>query len=538
MMEVVTYRMQVLDAVGHVRKTVDRDSSFNLGSRGMRMSLTPEMGCDEMTMVSRNGPVAGGGNGLGLNPLDIVTFEVSSDGSTFFPIWCGELRQGGNLYDYLGESMVLRGLDVRLRETSTPEKSYAQMDGGALARTLLLDTLRDGALGREYTLNTLSLQFDQPEPIIRYDPLLLPDLGFQMTLKATNRQPLGVLLDGIVTAAASVGLTVRWGVRPDRYLYMTVARTDELTWPAEGITWKEPTAQVIYTSVLWDIEKRQDTGRIFRYESRGPDVARYGTRQRAAQLYPGLNVWSALPTVPSYSVPPVYSPATDGSDLYVRDGDNQTRAILTSTTAPVSVSITIPAGGAERLFIDAASEGLPAFARIDYPNGQSFLIRASDPSGKGFTSYPYYADYFSSTVVALGLPEGAVVTLIAPESTTGAGATLNIWEFRVEVLNRSALDAAATALYSVPLAAPGDLRKQGVLLPRDFAGTVRTARPTGADYTAPVSRFEYLFTNAGGAQTFVKTGEPDDPAAVARNTLIRRLANQATSNAVQASSVL
>lgn len=537
----IDYRLRVRDAAGNYRFTVLRDSSFNLGSKGMRMSLTPEMGCNEWTMVSRNGPVNGTG-GMGLNPLDLVTFAVTGDNSTWTTLFFGELRQGGNRYDTDGESMILRGLDVRLRETPTLDASYAQMDGGALTRQLVISTLGSGLLG-QVIFPSLTIPPAPNGPtdtrIILYDASLMPDLGFSVTLTATNQQPLGVLLDSIVTAGASQGHILRWGVRPDGYVFMLPVRTDELNWTAEHVIWKEPQSDVVVTGVMWDIEQRLDTGKILRHRSDGPDLVKYGARTKPLTFPPDLNPWKPLSVIPVYTGTTSTTPAGLDTTLTIRDRDLTSSVTVSRTSGTSSVDLTVPAGGAKRLYVDATgTSGGVLSILMSFPGSGTFLQPTSDPNNQTFAQMRSYEEQYRvfSTNPTSGLPAGTVITLqIASVGT--AGSSMVVREFRLELLDTVTLDAAASAYYRTPETAPADLTKQGVLLPVDLRGKVRMPRPTGADYTANVSLYEYSLSSAGGAQTTVKTGDPDAPEQTARNTLTQRLAGQATANAVQASTV-
>ncbi|WP_407543772.1 hypothetical protein Q0M94_28635 (plasmid) [Deinococcus radiomollis] len=528
MIQPSTFRFNIASAVGSGNRVVLRDASYILGSRGFRLSLSPLLACNEMTMVARNGPLPNNGAGLNLNPLDLVQVEVTEDGSTWYQVFYGELRQGGNLYDYLGENMVLRGLDVRLRETPTPDVTYPAQDAGLTVRSILHDADLAGMFGVSSNV------------IYPNDTTYLPLLGFNLGKLVTNQQPIGVLLDAIVTAGASAGVKVAWGVRPDKRVTFQVAPTSELAWAAEQINWKEPTSAVVTTAVTWAVAKRADTGSIIYYTSIGPGAAAYGVRTKSVQLQGGLNAYVPAVLTGTYVGATQTVTGTGTADSVIRDGDPNTFLTLSDPNIVVSATLTIPPGGADRLFIDAQTQtGIPAQFLINYPNGQTWGQRSTDTSGTGFTARSFDAAYFYSSVATLGLPAGATVKLLANPAPGSTPTSLKITEFRVESLNKSGLDAAAAAFYSTPETAPADLSKHGLLLPSDFGGKVRTPRPNGAqDYTANVSLYEYAFSNAGGVQTTVKTGEPDKPEDVARNTLIKRLASNATAAAVQASATL
>jgi hypothetical protein len=540
----VDYRFQIKDALGNFRNTVNRDASFILGQQGMRWSLTPEQICQEMTLVARNGSVPGNGPGLGFKPLDLITLEVSADYATYTPVYYGQLRIGGNPNDYTGESMTLRGLDARLRTTPTPEGAYAQMDGGAQARALILDTLRTGNLGTLYTLMALSVAGGPPNSIIKYDASLVPDLGFSAPpITQTNHQPLGFFLDSIVTAGAAAGYKVRWGVRPDGYITMQVVNVSEVPWGNALAIWKPPNAEVIYTAVNWAVERRQDTGKLYYYLSKGPGFALYGAESTEKQLI-GVNPWSPLPLTPTYTGTVTTTPSGGNTSTTIRDGDLTTSVTVANGSGAGAASLTVPAGGAQRLFVDAqeTAGGTSAYIQIQYPagpppsGGASIIVRANDVGNNGFTKAVYYP---GSGVLLYGLPEGAIINLYAGLTAGVMASTLTVNEFRLELLNTAALDAAATAYFRTPELEPGDIYKPGLLLPSELGGKIRTARASSTpDYVGNVNLWECEVNHGNAARTTAKIGDPDDPDKVARNTLIQRLAMQATATAVQASASL
>ena len=535
MISPVSYRFQVSDAIGTFRKTVPAEQSFLLGTNGLRASVTPEQTCQELTMVARNGPL---GTGLQLQPLDLITLEVTADYATWTPIYYGELRQGGNPNDYTGENMICRGLDTRLRETPSLDGTYNAADGGDQAGQIIYDALQFGYLGRRYTGVDIS---NGVNAIVRYDPAYFPHLGFTAPkIELTNQQPIGVLLDNIVTAGAAAGVKVRWGVRPDRYVTMQVVRTDNLTWISNRMLWKEPQCDVVYTAVTWAVEKRTDTGKVYYYTSHGPDEAKYGGRVRQVQLV-GVNPWTPRIMTPVYNGVATTTPPGGDTSVYVRDNDPTSSVTLTSTSASVSAALTVPAGGISRFYVDATSTaGSVPRIILAFPGGNNFYMRATDAANLSFTKAKIYEDQFAAFSGApTGLPAGTVITLQASPIVAGGGSSLVIREFRLEELNTVALDAGATAFYRSPEPAPGDLRQAGILLPSEFAGRVVAPRPEGGpDYTGNVSVYEYTLTTGQGAQTTVKTGDPDPPEVTAQNTLIRRLASNTAARAVLASPTL
>ena len=184
------YFMNVLSARGQFKRRINMNASY-LHEAGFKASITPEGICEEATGLFRNGvhPLDGS-PGLGLQYGDIVQLSMiygTATDQTAQNVYYGQLRLGGNLNDYEGESMVFSSLMTRLRSTPTPDASYAQMDAGALARALTLATLTSGILGTTGTPGSMGVN-GTPQPgnllsPISYDPAAMPDLGFTMTLQ-------------------------------------------------------------------------------------------------------------------------------------------------------------------------------------------------------------------------------------------------------------------------------------------------------------------------------------------------------------------
>ena len=529
------YVLSVLSARGQFKRNIDMNASYLLEA-GWKASITPEGICEEATGLFRNGvhPLDGT-PGLGLQYGDIVLFQVrigSASDSTGVNLYYGQLKLGGNQYDYEGENMVFSSLMTKLRATPTPDASYAQMDAGALARALTQATMNSGILGTTGTPGSVGINgAAQPGSMlspISYDPAAMPDLGFTMTLLATNQQPLGVLLDQIVATGKAAGIDLRCGVRYDSVLTLVPVSTVEVPWPADHITWKPPQGLVLYTGVLWAISKRTD-GTWLRYLSQAPEAATYGCEVKMLGVNLGVKPWKPIVIAQGIVGSVAVTPAGADTIAIAADGRTDTFFTVSNGAAAASVQLTIPAGGAGRLYVDAQSTGLPASIYITSPsvNG-TFALRANDPNNGGFTAAEYFPDYFLN----FGLPAGGMVTLTAAPNATVSSPTLTVKEFHLDLLDTVLLDGLAKYHYSVPLDAPGDLYRAGILLVSDLGGKIRTPRPNGApDYLANVALWEYSISAAGGVQTAAKTGDPDDPLKAAQAALIRKGDVLATSNA-------
>jgi len=348
-----------------------------------------------------------------------------------------------------------------------------------------------------------------------------------MTLLATNRQPLGVLLDSIVATGKALGIELRCGVRSDSVLTLVPASTLEVLWLADHITWKPPQGLVLYTGVLWAISKKMD-GTWLRYLSQDPEAATYGCEVKMLGVNLGVKPWKPIIVAQGIVGSVTVTPVGANTIAIAADGRTDTFLTVSNGAAAATVQLTIPAGGAGRLYVDAQGTGTPASIQIRYPNGSTFNLRGNDPNNGGFTAAAYFPDYFLN----LGLPAGTVVTLRADPSATVSSPTLTVKEFHLDLLDTALLDGLAKYHYSVPLDAPGDLYRAGILLSGDLGGKIRTRRPNGApDYLANVALWEYSVSAAGGVQTAAKTGDPDDPLKAAQAALIRKGDTLATSNA-------
>ena len=532
------YRFTVLSARGQFKRNIDMGASY-MAEAGFKASVTPEGISEEMTGLFRNGvhPLDGS-PGLGLQYGDCVQVQMTAgaafgDGSPELRLYYGQLRLGGNPYDYEGENMVFSSLMTKLRSTPTPDAAYAQMDAGALARALTLATLTSGILGTTGTpgsasLNAIALPGNQISPV-SYDPTAMPDLGFTMTLLATNRQPLGVLLDSIVATGKAAGIELRCGVRVDSVLTLVPVSTVEVPWPAEQIRWKPPQGLVLYTGVLWAISKKAD-GTWLRYLSQAPEAATYGCEVKQLSVALGVKPWKPLPITLGIIGTYVVTPAGNDTTNMTIDGRTDTFVTVSNGGGYSDVLLNVPTGGAERIYINASAGMAFLILEITYPDSSSF-VATGNSSGTGSDSMMAGATFYASDL-AKGLPAGTVVKLSARATTTTAATTLIIKEFHLDRLDTVLLDGLAKYHYSVPLDAPGDLYRTGILPPSELGGKIRTPRPNGApDYMANVSLWEYSVSAAGGVQTAAKTGDPDDPFKAAQAALIRKGDVLATSNA-------
>ena len=530
------YAFWVYNARGQFRKTVLMEASY-LHEAGFRASVTPEGISEEMTGLFRNGvhPLDGS-PGLGLQYGDCVQVVVTTNNDPANYIWAalyyGQLKLGGNANDYEGENMVFSSLMTKLRATPTPDASYAQMDGGALARALTQATMNSGILGTTGTPGSVGINgAAQPGSMlspISYDPAAMPDLGFTVTLLATNQQPLGVLLDQIVATGKAAGIDLRCGVRYDSVLTLVPVSTVEVPWPADHITWKPPQGVALYTGVLWAIYKRTDNTWL-RHLSEAPEAAALGCEVKELGINLGVRPWKPLAiNFVLAGTSATVTPAGGDAVTVTSDGRKDTFMTVKATNAVASVQILIPAGGAARLYVDAQSDGQPAYINIVKETAGSFSLLGNDQSNGGFTAGVYYTENIST----MGFSAGATVTLSAAPSATTPNPTLTIREFHLDLLDTVLLDGLAKYHYSVPLDAPGDLYRAGILLVSDLGGKIRTPRPNGApDYLANVALWEYSISAAGGVQTAAKTGDPDDPLKAAQAALIRKGDTLATANA-------
>ena len=114
---------------------------------------------------------------IGIGPRDILTLEVTIDGSTWTPVYSGVVTQAGALRSADLSDFLVVGLSKRVREVTTDGTTYDEGEIAELVRALAVAHLPDG---------------------IVYDAALVPDLGFEVGETQARFNPLGDVLDQLV----------------------------------------------------------------------------------------------------------------------------------------------------------------------------------------------------------------------------------------------------------------------------------------------------------------------------------------------------
>ncbi|MFC6618008.1 hypothetical protein [Deinococcus radiophilus] len=147
-------------------------------------------------------------------------------------------------------------------------------------RTILQDVIASGQLGSP--------------SVIGYDAALCPDLGFDCrAVVDAAQQTAYALLERIAQDGAGYGVSVRFGVRPDRKFFCLPAQiTTREIQEAElaSVTWKPPVTEEPVTAVLWHVAKSND-GRWVTHLSVSPEAALYRQRVKSVALNEGVDVW-------------------------------------------------------------------------------------------------------------------------------------------------------------------------------------------------------------------------------------------------------
>ncbi|WP_407570736.1 hypothetical protein [Deinococcus altitudinis] len=491
----LNYRLSVFPRTGGVPRTVLRDDTY-MRSTGLRAGLTPDLDCVEMTMNARNGPLLQGGGGPGLGLLNLQHVQLWQTASAtpaeadWTAIWYGTLRQGGNPRDFSGENMVFRGMSRRLEEVTVPAGIYPSADAGAVMRQVIQAVLNGGQLG-----------VGSVNQLIIYDPALVPDLGFTFKLADGQQVMFGKLLDQIVSDAQSkLGLSIVYGVRPDRNFFFGLKRSDELALSLVNLNFtpKEPVAETPCTVVLWTVGKRVD-GSIIYYSSISADAPTYGVYTReatvGADLYPwavsGLTTTANDGTGPAPLTPttlaPLLEPITANENATLIFSDDDTHNVdfsmtLTEPAARLFVQIGIDnftTGGG--LIVDKHDgTGVRVYRAEEGSSGG--IVRAGNATISGPGLKPN-ARYFN--LLLTDLPSGTEISATSVPATTGTivtRASILIDTMRPEKVDGVLLGGLALPYYQVPASAPAEIELNDFLPPSALRGKVRVPMPPASDY--------------------------------------------------------
>lgn len=260
------WELRVWSPVGAGPRVISRDESF-IRSSGLRMQLTPEGDCREAAFEAR-------GDRLGIAPLDCV--QVVYGG---IPLFYGEVRVGGNVRDTDGHGYTLRSLALSLKEVTLSDGfATPQQPAHLTVQAILRDVQGSGALGSP--------------SVIDFDAALCPDLGFDCrAVVDAHQQTAASLLERIAEDGAAYGVTVRYGVRPDRKFFCRAADTDSCEiqrGDIASLTWQEPVAETPVTAVLWYIAQG-DNGSWVTHLSEAPEAGVYRRRVKALTLGAGVD---------------------------------------------------------------------------------------------------------------------------------------------------------------------------------------------------------------------------------------------------------
>ncbi|GHG21427.1 hypothetical protein GCM10017784_11140 [Deinococcus indicus] len=516
------YDFDVYDPLGPFLRAVPRSQTF-MRSSGWRGSLTPDQGCREATWKSIQ-------KGLGLRPLDVVRVHATI-GGVRTPIFYGELRQGGNAQDVLGEDCVLRGLHTAFREVPLRPGSYPEMDAGTLFRTALRDCISLGYFGTP--------------PLITVADADFPPLNFTLSVTNTFQKSLQSLLDRILEQSGQADL-LEAGVRPDGSAYLRVKKANDLNdvyviTAARRPEWKPPVQEVVATRVLWYLEQKDD-GTWAEHTVDHPDAARYRIRQVDVQVPADIDPWVVPENIVQASdgVTTVTFAREEVQGLWYAN-DDIVKIASESDTATVYLRMTIP-DGAQRFRFS-----------VRWYNGDAAQNRVViDHGGTGTNLTTYLAtdlkrqDYKDSievitpkerdpvTTLPGPLEPGTIVTVYGVSLPTAEPARRRAAEIQVSLLwpvaaNAPMFAAMSRAYFQLPVLEPGRLTEAGLIPPGNLRGHVQLG-----EYTRPVQAWEYTIESSEGVNTHALTDQADDPRAVALQQLVRFRDRQATMAAVEA----
>ncbi len=501
--------------IGRGKRTISPDQGDIFGSdgRGIRAQVTPDGDCREAVFTAR-------GASLQVPPLSAVQIEYEEATGLWTPIFFGEVRQGGNPRNVTGEDYVLRGLAQRLREAALPPGfSTPKQPAHLTVRAIIISAIGSGALGRGFSGADDVSDVGGGAPLVEYDEALCPDLGFDgRELRSTDGLTAYELLEKIAQDGAGLGVTVAWGVRPDRKFFFKARRADVLPLVAESLIaeeWKAPIAETPVTVVRWYIAKRAD-GTPITYDSRSPLAETYADRLRSIPLDS-----TAIPWAP---VPGEYGMAggqhLNGFTRSLSDGRLYRNGTVTSSiswlkfdsSADMVLTLT-PSQPFSRIVLDGNSSGI---ALTLFAGGQSFPIGVLTAGERIF-----YVEGSGDVTLTAATPEGS--------GASGLSGILTLFEFRADRIDHQTLDRMAEYHYSFPASEPADLEFEGFRAPADLSGRVQLGT-----YERAVEVWEYRLTDDRGLTMGVLTGQADDPYKLAQALLLKRQASNAVITAVSA----
>ena len=533
------WELQVWSPTGAGPRVIPRDASY-IRSTGLRMQLTPEQDCREAAFEAR-------GDGLGIGPLDCV--QVVYGG---VPLYYGEVRAGGNVRDTGGHSYTLRSLVQCLKEvTLSPGFATPQQPAHLTVQAILRDVQATGALGSP--------------PVIEFDPDLCPDLGFDCrAVVDAHQQTAASLLERIAEDGAAYGVTVRYGVRPDRRFFCRAADTGVRAieqGDIASLTWQEPVAETPVTAVLWYV-LRDDDGVWLTHLSQSPEAALYRRRVKAVSwagepplrnavgspvvTVGGQSYRTAIPAGLTTQDDPPYHPQADimGDGISHANSPKPAAAII---QAPPGQDVTLDivpnnqGVGYEYdvAIVPKASEGEISATMVTDVSFGSSTPRSSLGGGETLTD-SYVADgaaspinlrkqvvkrprlYASNSysterlrITALGNPE------------TEQGAEMRIYEARMLELDTPLLDRLARYYYQTPAQTPADIELRTFIPPAELPKYI-----TLNGWQSIVDGWEYRLTAERGMTLACLAGQAEDPASLAQAELIKARDGRAVIEAI------
>lgn len=524
------WRLNVYAPTGAFVRTIYRDQSAVL-SDGFRMSLTPNGDCREMSFRARGSPGSDRPN-WGLTPLQAVQFEILNGGA-YVPLFYAQIRMGGNQQDTNGESYTLRSLALRLKAVTLPDGfKTPQQPAHLTVRTAIQAVIASEQLG-------------SPSLIV-YDESLIPDLGFDCREVANgNRQNPYALLEQIVQDGAGLGVSVVFGVRPDRKFYCQVAKTDTLTLSdseTRRTIWKAPVAETPITSVLWFLGKRSD-GSPLNYQSYRMPNDPYGEWTHPqpidASLIPYITAAFTATANDGTSAGEVtlnssqLAPLTD-----VSDNGNTLTVYAESDSGNVTITQTLTAGATRHTIEVTWINGDIALNKVVVNQGGTLTtytatqLRAQGYGGVGYVLFRSDA-YAPVPLVLYDLAPGTVITYSGYSLPTAdadqrrVSVVLNT--SHPEIPNALELDRAAQNYYVIPASDPADIELQAFRTPSELAGRVEVG-----SYNRAVDAWEYRLSSKDGLILAAQTGQADDPNRKAQADLIKYRDSQSVITSITA----
>lgn len=495
-MNTLTFLLRIWTPTGAGPRELPWETSQVLDS-GLRARISPEGDGEELSLMAR-------GAGFGVKILEALQLVMLPEAGGEIPLYYGQCRFGGNTSDVDGQNYVFRSLSHRFKHCTLPEDWTAPAQAAHL-------TVRAAFLAVA----------DQYAGLFLYDEAMFPDLGFDaIEIERGNGQDLHSLLEMIAADGAEMNVKVRFGVNAARQAYCMPARdtvVDLAQWGLVIPTWLPSVAEEPVTVVRWYLQRRLDGGWLKR-EVEAPEAQALGRWLKRMELDPATGV--VRQGIGTYQFDPVRFPDNSQANVDASAFLRDRVGLSPSTTAWLALNdlqfihLTI-SGPADTLEVSIFNNGLDAFVLTKQEPGQ--------PEVELWRSLELG---FFDRIFAGPFPAGTVFRARGDVQYP----RVQVGEMRADYIDMPLLRRISVPHLNLPATDPADLATPAFIPPDQLGGFV-----TLGEYQSPASAWEYRISVEGGLETAALAGQKDPPEAIAQAELIRARDQDATMNAIQAS---